>query len=199
MSVMPGAKNQPDDIKIRKYRDILVTGGLALIAFGIWTVFRSVLEVSKYLGNLLNGMTYEGLSEAEVKMIRETIADRSLLYGALGLAILLMAIDLAVRIYVGFSARAVGLQKKKKNGKERNGIVWIILGFLLVVIGIYSLISQLLAADVILKQYSVLYFVIQLFVEMTSLVITAELMITGIRLRRLTEKQKESEEVRDAA
>jgi len=199
MSVMPGAKNQPDDIKIRKYRDILVTGGLALIAFGIWTVFRSVLEVSKYLGNLLNGMTYEGLSEAEVKMIRETIADRSLLYGALGLAILLMAIDLAVRIYVGFSARAVGLQKKKKNGKERNGIVWIILGFLLVVIGIYSLISQLLAADVILKQYSVLYFVIQLFVEMTSLVITAELMITGIRLRRLTEKQKGSEEVRDAA
>ena len=199
MSVMPGAKNQPDDIKIRKCRDILVTGGIALIAFGVWTVIQGVLEISEFLGNLLNGMTYEGLSEAEMEMLREMISDRSLLYGVVGLAILLTAIDLAIRIYVGLSARAAGLQKRKKNGKERNGIVWIILGFLLAAIGIYSLVNILLTTGGIVQEYSVLYYVILLFVEVTSLVVTVELMITGIRLRRLTGKQKGSEEVRDAA
>lgn len=199
MSVIPGAKNQPDDIKIRKYRDTLVTGGLALIAFGVWTIIRSVLEISEELGNQLNGMTYEGLSEAEMETIRETMAYQSILYVIIGLAIVLMVVDLAIRIYIGLSARAVGLQKKKKNGKERNGIMWLIFGFLLVAIGIYSLIITLLETGEILKEYSVIYYMVQLFVEATSLVITAELVITGIRLRRLTGKQKESEEVRDAA
>ena len=157
------------------------------------------LEISEELGNQLNGMTYEGLSEAEMETIRETMAYQSILYVIIGLAIVLMVVDLAIRIYIGLSARAVGLQKKKKNGKERNGIMWLIFGFLLVAIGIYSLIITLLETGEILKEYSVIYYMVQLFVEATSLVITAELVITGIRLRRLTGKQKESEEVREAA
>ena len=199
MSVKPAAQNQPDDIKIRKCRDILVTGGLAMVAFGAWTLIRGVLDVAKELGGVLNNMSYEGLTEEEAAAARELIESNALFYGILAMIIAIMAVDLIIRIYVGLSARAVGLGKKKKNGKERTGILWLIFGIILAIIGCYSLISSLMSAGQTLQEHSVTHFVIQLFVEATSLWVTVELVITGFRLRALTKNQKETEEVRDAA
>ena len=186
--VLPAAKNDPDDIKIRRYRDTLVTGGLAIIAFGIWTLIRSVLEVSKMFGTVMNGMTYKGLSEADTETLKEMVSDKTLLYGTIGILVVILLVDLIVRIYVGLNARATGLQKRKKNGKERNGIVWLIFGVFLVALEVYSLADSLISANITLANHSILFFVIQLFVEATSLFITAELVIKGILLRRLTKK-----------
>ena len=188
-TTFPAAKNDPDDIMIRKLRDTLVSGGLAVIAFGIWTVIRSVLEISKVIGGVLNGMAYEGLTDAQMQALRDMVSDKALLYGTIGVLIVLMVIDLVIRIYVGLSARATGLQKKKKNGKERNGIAWIIFGILLMIVDVYSLISSVMEAGVTVANTSILYFVIQTFVEVTSLFISTELVITGIRLRGLMDNQ----------
>ena len=199
MSSMPAARNLPDDIKIRKYRDTLITGGLALIAFGVWTVISSVLKISNGLEDLVKTMTFAGLTEEQIEKLGETVLDKSMLFGIVGIVVVLAVVDLVFRIYVGMSARAVGLQKKKKNGKKKNGILWIILGFILFAVGLYSLVSTLLEANLIIQIYSVPGFVIELFVDATSVFITAEMVITGLRLRSLSKKQNITEEVRDAA
>ena len=199
MSVMPAAKNEPDDIKIRKYRDTLVTGGFALIAFGVWTVIRSILSVSEELRAMQSGMKIEGFTEAETQAVKEALSNNTIFTIVLVVIVVLMVVDLAVRVYVGYSARAVGLQKKKRNGQERSGIIWLIFGVILAALGVYSLVTMLMTAGEILSQHSIVYYAIQLLAEVTSLVVTIELVVSGFRLRGLTKKHKETEEVRDAA
>jgi uncharacterized membrane protein len=90
-------------------------------------------------------------------------------------------------------------KRKKKNGKERSGIVWLILGVILVAFGVYSLVVTFASTRDILQVHSIMYYVISLFVDVTSIVVTTEVVVSGFRLRWLTKKQKENEEVRDAA
>ena len=199
MSATPAAKNEPNDVKIRKYRDTLVTGGLAITAFGIWTVIKSLMEAFTILRPLIGNMSFENLTQVQVKQLREMVADNSLFYFLILLIFIFLVADLSVRVYVGLSARAIGLQKKKRNGKERSGIVWLIFGVILTAFGVYSLIVSLTSAEELLRTYSIMYFVVSLFVDVTSIFVTAELIVTGFKLRGLTKKQKADEEVRDAA
>ena len=196
---MPAQNNEPNDIKIRKFRDTLVTGGFAIIAFGIWTVIKSIMEAFTILRPMLGNMSFEDLTQVQAEQLRELIDSNALFYTLLFFILVFLIVDLAVRVYVGLSARAIGLQKKKRNGKERSGIVWLIFGILLVVFGAYSVIITLVNTSEILRVYSVMYYVISLFVDVTSLVVTTELIVTGFRLRGLVKKQKDIGEVRDAA
>ena len=199
MSTIPAAYNEPNDIKIRKFRDTLVTGGFAVIGFGIWTVIKSILEAFTILEPMIGSISVEELKQVQAEQVKAMIEDNSLFYFFLFMILAFLAVDLAVRVFVGLSSRAVGLQKKKRNGKERSGIVWLIFGILLVVFGAYSVIITLVNTSEILRVYSVMYYVISLFVDVTSLVVTTELIVTGFRLRGLVKKQKDIGEVRDAA
>ena len=199
MSAMPAQNNEPNDIKIRKFRDTLVTGGFAIIAFGIWTVIKSIMEAFTILRPMLGNMSFEDLTQVQAEQLRELIDSNALFYTLLFFVLVFLIVDLAVRVYVGLSARAIGLQKKKRNGKERSGIVWLVFGVILTAFGIYSLIVSLTQAEELLHSYSIMYFVVSLFVDVTSIFVTAELVVTGFRLRGLTKKQKSSEEVRNAA
>ena len=196
---MPAQNNEPNDIKIRKFRDTLVTGGFAIIAFGIWTVIKSIMGAFTILRPMLGNMSFEDLTQVQAEQLRELIDSNALFYTLLFFVLAFLIVDLAVRVYVGLSARAIGLQKKKRNGKERSGIVWLVFGVTLTAFGIYSLIVSLTQAEELLHSYSIMYFVVSLFVDVTSIFVTAELVVTGFRLRGLTKKQKSSEEVRNAA
>lgn len=202
MSAIPAAQNEPNDIKIRKFRDTLVTGGLAIIGFGIWTVIKSIMEVFTILQPMIESISLEDLSKLQAEQVEQAkamIADNSLFYILLFMILAFLAVDLAVRVYVGLSARAVGLQKKKRNGKERSGIIWLIFGIILAAFGIYSVVVTLIGTGEILRVHSVMYYVISLFVDVTSIIVTVELVITGFRLRALVKKQNDIGEVRDAA
>ena len=199
MSVIPAAKNEPNDIKIRKLRDTLVTGGLAIIAFGIWTVIKSIFEAFTILEPMIGSISVENLSKVEAQQLKSMMEDNSLFAFFFLMILIVLAVDLALRVYVGLSARAVGLQKKKRNGKERKGIVWLIFGIILAAISIYSLIMTLINTSDTLQVYSITYYVVSLFVDLTSIVVTIELVISGFRLRSLDKTQKAIEEVRNAA
>ena len=148
---------------------------------------------------MLGIMSFEDLTQVQAEQLRELIDSNALFYTLLFFILVFLIVDLAVRVYVGLSARAIGLQKKKRNGKERSGIVWLVFGVILTAFGIYSLIVSLTQAEELLHSYSIMYFVVSLFVDVTSIFVTAELVVTGFRLRGLTKKQKSSEEVRNAA
>ena len=199
MSVIPAAKNEPDEIKLRKFRDTLVTGGFAIIAFGIWTVIKIIMEAFTILQPMIGSLSFEGLSQLETEQLQAMIEDGSLFHHLLFTIPGFLIIDLIVRIYVGYSARAIGLQKKTRSGKKRSGIVWLIFGIILVSIGIYSLVITLSDTSEILQEHSIIYYVISLFVDVTSLFVTAEVIITGFRFRVLSKKQENIEEVQDAA
>ena len=199
MSAMPAQNNNPNDIKIRKFRDTLVTGGFAIIAFGIWTVIKSIMEAFTILQPLIGSLSYENLTQLQAKQLKAMIEDNSLFYFFLLMIVAFLIVDLSVRVYVGLSARAIGLQKKKRNGKERSGIVWLIFGVILTGFSVYSLVVSLIQTRDLLEVYSIEYYVISLFVDVTSIFVTAELIVTGFRLRKFTKTQKDSKEVRDAA
>ena len=199
MSAMPAQNNNPNDIKIRKFRDTLVTGGFAIIAFGIWTVIKIIMEAFTILQPMIGSLSFEGLSQLETEQLQAMIEDGSLFHFLLFTILGFLIVDLIVRIYVGYSARAIGLQKKTRSGKKRSGIVWLIFGIILVSIGIYSLVITLSDTSEILQEHSIIYYVISLFVDVTSLFVTAEVIITGFRFRVLSKKQENIEEVQDAA
>jgi hypothetical protein len=199
MSTIPAAYNEPNDIKIRKFRDTLVTGGLAVIGFGIWTVIKSILEAFTILEPMIGSISVEELNQVQAEQVKAMIEDNSLFYFFLFMILAFLAVDLTVRVFVGLSSRAVGLQKKKRNGKERSGIIWLIFGIILAAFGIYSVVVTLIGTGEILRVHSVMYYVISLFVDVTSIIVTVELVITGFRLRALVKKQNDIGEVRDAA
>lgn len=197
MSEIPAAKNEPDDIRIRKYRDTLVNGGLAVVAFGCWTVVKGILEAASTISKELGNISFEEFSETEAAQLRAAIEDHSFFWSIMLVIVVMLLCELALRAYVGLSARAVGLQKKKRNGKERSSIVWLIFGLILLASNVYMLIYGLMTSRELLEEHSILYFVVSLFVDVTSLYVTAEVVFTGFRLRGLNKKQEE--EVRDAA
>ena len=199
MSVMPAAKNEPNEIRIRKYRDTLVTGGFALIAFGVWTLLKSIVEASAMVRAELGNISYDELTRVDAQELRAAVSSNILFIVVMSIIIVILAVDLALRAYVGLSARAVGLQKKKKNGKARNGIVWLIFGVLLVAVNAVSLVGSVVATGDTLKEHSILYYIVSLFVDVTSLVVTAELVLTGFRLRKLDKGQDGMEGQRNAA
>ena len=199
MSVMPAAKNEPNEIRIRKYRDTLVTGGFALIAFGVWTLLKSIVEASAMVRAELGNISYDELTRVDAQELRAAVSSNILFIVVMSIIIVILAVDLALRAYVGLSARAVGLQKKKKNGKARNGIVWLIFGVMLVAVNAVSLVGSVVATGDTLKEHSILYYIVSLFVDVTSLVVTAELVLTGFRLRKLDKGQDGMEGQRNAA
>ena len=199
MSALPAAKNEPEQIKLRRYRDTLITGGMAIIGFGLWSVVKVLVETIRDFLPALKNISIENFSPEEAQKIRTIIENNTLSNVLLGIIIVILAIEMIVLVYVGLSARAVGLQKKKKNGKKRNGIAWLILGLFLVAISVYSTISSLVSFGSDLQYHSVLYLIISIFVDATTVFVLAELVFTGFRLRSLSKKLNETEEVPNAA
>ena len=188
MSALPVAKNEPNDIKIRKLRDTLVTGGLAIIAFGIWTVVKSIIETFTILEPMIGSLTAKDLNQVQAEQLKSMIRDNSLFTILFFMILVFLVVDLALRLYVGLSARAIGLKKKKKNGKERSGIAWLIWGIILAAVGIYSLIISLINTGETLRIYSIVYYVVSLFVDVTSVIVTIEVIVSGFKLRGLVKQ-----------
>jgi hypothetical protein len=199
MSAIPAAKNESNDVKIRKFKDTLVTGGFAIIAFGVWTVIKGIMESFTILKPMIGSISLGDFTEAQAEQIKAMIEDNSLFYTLFFMVLAFLCVDLVIRLYVGFSARAIGLEKKKKNGKERSGIIWLIFGIILGGISVYSLVFTIVDTRDILQVHSIMYYVVSLFVDVTSIYVTTEVIVSGFRLRYLEKKQKENEEVRDAA
>lgn len=190
MTDTPFAKNQPDDLKIRKCQDTLVTGGLAIIAFGVWTVLKGIVETSRMITNLLGDISFEELTQTEAEELRAMINDKTLFYFVVGIIVVFLVTELIIRLFVGLSARAVGLSlNRKKNGEERKGIVWLILGIFLVVMDAAFIIYTLASTGDILSEHSLLYYLTTLIVDVSSLFVTAEVVFTGLKLRELSKKQ----------
>ena len=108
----PVPKNDPMEIRYRKYAYNMVIGGLAVIAFGVWSVIKTVLYLT------LQGMDPEGLlEEAFAADFAQWNALQMRIFNVVlaGIIIMVLIFDLLARLYVGRSAIIDAQRKKKKS------------------------------------------------------------------------------------
>ena len=99
----PKTKEQEEQILLRKHRDTLYISGNGIMVFGAWSLIQSFF--------------YATILQQELKDMvgLESNYPEGLLYIVM---FVLVAIEIAFRLYIGFSARAVSKGKKKSPPKE---------------------------------------------------------------------------------
>ena len=153
------------DTKTRKTEIDLVTLGTGMIFFGAWTFIKLILTTLLYDTELFKDLP--DVVTAIVYIIIFYIA---------GIAFL-------IHFYIGMSARAEGKGKRKT-------VIYIILTGVIIFLGVPELTAE--AYLLFTENHSLLHIIVTLIIEVTSLVITLELFVNAIRLRRLRKKEAQA-------
>ncbi len=177
--------------ELRRNRSTLTLVGLGVIAFGAWSVVKTVLILTLRVGDPLG----EG---ALPENVPPELA-RAVFYGVIAF---FLVIDLALRLYVGLSARREGLYGKK-------GSAYIVLACLLAALSLYSCVytaSTIWSSDGQEDtQTSEPYHfdpregegiddsIVSTLVEITATVTLFELIVAGVRVKRLSKLAAERE------
>lgn len=158
-----------DEVKLRRYRNLLVISGTGVIAFGVWSVVKAILFMTLTPDPLqLSEMT--DVSAFELPFVKMMIY--------IVLAVIL-AVDLSLRLYIGLSARAEGNGKKKR-------IVYVVVAAIILLLSLWSIITSFH-----LSEYdSLLDMIVSFFVELTSAAAFFEVIYASCMVRRLQKKAK---------
>ena len=152
--------------ELRRRRINLMTLGSGVIAFGVWSVLKTFLYM------WVDSYTFEFPDiSPEFLAIAKLIAYAMMAF--------FMLIDLALRAYIGLSARNVGMGKKR-------GRAYIILAAFLLGMSLVSWVLMLVNhMSSRMENQSAMDYYVSLFVELTSGVILADLIYTAVRIRKL--------------
>ena len=157
---------QPSDALLQKNLFSLLYSGNALIIFAVWTLIRSIIQQYFYQA----GPGAQGALFAELPA--------ALVIALAVLVLALSAVDLILKLFVGFSARAEGLGKHRKN-------TFIVLGIILVVLTILWLVGQFPLIPYYYHSDGLLRVIISLAVEVTVLFAELDVVLSAIRVRKL--------------
>ncbi len=103
-----------DDVKLRKYEHTLAISGAAVVAFGIWSVFKAVIYFVLLPMDQL-GVAFEEMDPSQTEDIRQIgLSDRGVGYVAVAGFLIVVAIDLLMRLYIGKHAILDGRRKTKR-------------------------------------------------------------------------------------
>lgn len=165
--------------EIRRYQNTLIIIGTGVIAFGIWSVCRTLISVFINRDDI-TAMVIEGETGLTSLAVLITFYVFMLIY---------LVLDLALRFFVGFSARQEG--KGVKKGKAYLiAAAFIIAGS---VINLVISVSLFAGGDT-----SLIEFLVTLIVEFTSAVTVFEMIAASVKLRKITNMAK-SEGLKNAA
>ncbi len=165
--------------QLRKYQNMLVIIGTGVIYFGAWGYVKLAMYFVGNRADLLKNF----LETAE----QETLTPEMLrvFYSITFVMILLMGgIIFAVRLYVGLSARAEGMGR-------RHGTFYLAIAVLIVLIE-----GGIMIASVVIyfsgnsDKTSLLDLLATTVVELTSVVLMAEMVVSAVKVRRLEKQMK---------
>ena len=147
---------------LRRNENILAVSSLTMILFGVWTAIKLVL--------------YFSLSEDGFRAIPKDAEGQLERLILIAILVLFICISMSTRLCVGLSARAESMGRKKGYG-------YVVLAVLI------------LAADILALGFSLAHIeenfdswmdlVITLFVETTSMLTIAELIVAAFRVKKL--------------
>ncbi|MBR3245983.1 MAG: hypothetical protein IKF90_25285 [Parasporobacterium sp.] len=158
--------------KLYKAQNLLSVSGLAVIAFGCWSIVKTVLTLILFSDLLMEGMdSIPGIDPQTIRIFMWVIVS------------VIMLISLAIRCFVGLSARAAGQGKKKS-------AAYLVFTVILILLSIASLIATVVNP----QDSGILDLLITVLVELTSLLSLFEVLVNGIQVKKLTKELSGAEE-----
>lgn len=159
------------EVQLRKHQNMLVIIGSGVISFGMWSAIKMVL--------------YGVMGRSE---LREIIAEQGVSEDVQGILLIIMylfigiglAFALALRSYIGLSARAEGMGKKRGYGYIIAASLLMLVDTSIFALAAYYMFTTPQNIDDLLDR------IVSAIVELTSLVTLAELVYSAIRVRQLT-------------
>ena len=159
--------NSEQQIQLRQNQNTLVVVGMGVIAFGIWSVVKTVMLAA------FNTEQMTALSEQGIVFV----ASFWVLLG------IWLAIDLWLRLYVGLSAIHEGRGRKKRKAY----IVWAFFMALFSALGVVAGLAAIRFSKALGTT------VVSVIVEITSCVLLVEMALSAIKVKRLSRQLEEQE------
>ena len=150
--------------QLRKNQDTLKIVGLGVMAFGAWSIVRAILYTTLQWNSIIENMVEQELSAKTAGIMYIIVS------------VMIMAVEIAIRLYIGRSAIAEGKGERKRPG-------YIVVAFLIALMNLGLMFSffMLLGARTEIS----LDALVTMFVELTSTVILLEMCQSAIRVRKL--------------
>ena len=161
-----------NEVRLRKYKHMLVISGMAVIAFGVWSIVKTILYTTAQWNSITEEITVPEANETLAKMVY------------LFMIAVTMAVEIAVRLYIGRSAIAEGKGERRRPG-------YIAVAFLIAFLGLALTASAIVIPGIHIELN--LDLLASLFVEITSAVITFEMCWSAVRVRKLRRQLAERE------
>lgn len=154
--------------KLRKQQSLLVDAGTGVILFGIW----GVAKINLYLG--LSPIFLEALHI----MAQEIEIDEKIIAAILWILVAMwLVMEMGVRLYVGISAMAEGRGKKK-------GYLYLVVAASLLGVTLSQGWSTF-GPEALAKSGINMSLILSFCMELVSVYVILELLIAGIRVKRL--------------
>ncbi len=165
--------------EIRRNQSNLIILGTGIIAFGAWTIVRFLFTyfmqldyLKAYTGNEIKSNLLAGSKAVVTDEMINTFLTIVLV------AILaILVVDIILRLFVGLSARKEGRGNKKGYG-------YLIAAVILIIIHAVSVVMDLLS--IFEGNYLSLETYISIIVDTSSAIIVIELIVSSVRLKKLT-------------
>ncbi len=153
----------PQNIELMRQRSRLIGSGTAVIVFSVWSVVKALMQ------------TYY-----QVKVYLE--AEEYYPVFALVIAVFIISgIDMAFKLYVGLSARSVGMGKKKKK-------LYIVFAVIILIMSALSLVLMIIMLPE--GDHGILSEIVSLAVEATAFFAVLQLVIAAFRIRALEKNEQ---------
>ena len=165
--------NDPDHILIRKSQNTLIVVGMGTILFSVWTAV-------KMLGTLF---LLKDETVAAVRRIADenslAVSDKLIFQIVLVFAVLFMLVSVGIRTHIGLAAISEGRGRRGRKG-------YLILAAIIIIVNVLAAITNKILSNpqesfgALSADTSMSSFVI----ELTSMVMLTEMIVSAIRLRR---------------
>ena len=157
-------ENDALHIQLRKNQDTLKIVGLGVMAFGVWSIAKTVLYTTFQWNNIIE------------EMARPDVDSRIQVIAFILISAALLAVEIAIRLYIGRAAVAEGNGEKRRPG-------YIAVTFVITVLGLAITIVSIVVPGI--RTELNLQKLVSLFVEMTSTVVAMEMCWSAIQVRKL--------------
>lgn len=161
--------------KQRKDENTLVVIGGGVIAFGVWSVVRTVMEV------ILRMEELQGMSGMAGMTGLERLAAEIIMWVVVAI---LVGVDMSIRLFIGLSARSEGMGRKK--GQAYVAVAGILAVFY-VVIWLAEMAGFHGSEQLYLSQIAAM------LLDFSSSAVLVELVFTAVRVKRARKLRKEGD------
>lgn len=173
---------QKEKMRLRRDENTLTVVGSGVILFGVWTVVKMVLHELNRLPEFMAELGADELGFEETGLADMGLDPKLLAtVVAFTVVIIVFLMDLALRVFVGLSARAEG------RGRPQGRLYLILAGMLLLLSGVSFcsyVVTYFLPSDTVVDADAAI------LVELTSFITLLQMIISAVRVRRARRMEK---------